>query len=210
MKIILLTCCCCHLTLGWARGQQDLPGPPDSQSGARWVFDHEQWHHDGGASHNSSHCWRWVTSCLSPCSHWWSSSDSSRSRALLCWWLHWAVLNLVQSFWVSLELEEVTHCPASWCCVASHVAKAVLISGLTGSLVRVSCHCLAAAYGCGMEKARGLGRHHFVLISVYLEHVNANKHSSGLEGYWLCVFLAHRFSVKRIRKHFCGLWPSRS
>ena len=73
------------------------------------------------------------------------------------------------------------------------MAKALLISGLTGSLVIVSCHCLAAAYGCNMEKARGLGRHHFVLVSVYFEHVNVNKHSSGLGGYWLYVSLRTTF-----------------
>jgi len=44
----------------------------------------------------------------------WNNHYPSR-RALLCWWLKWAVLNLVQSFQVYLVLGEVTHCPVSWC-----------------------------------------------------------------------------------------------
>lgn len=77
----------------------------------------------------------------------------------------------------------------------THLANDLLVLRLTGSLISNACHCLAGAYGCCMEKARGLGRRHTVLICVYFEYDNMNKHRSSLGGYWLSVFLTHHFSA---------------
>lgn len=88
----------------------------------------------------------------------------------------------------------------------SHLANDLLVLSLTGSLITTACRCLAGAYGCNMEKARGLGRHRIVLICVYFEYDNMNKHKSDLGGYWLSVFLAHHFSAINIWKQlgqFC-------
>lgn len=76
------------------------------------------------------------------------------------------MLKLVPGSQASFGLGEGTHPVPPSALAAAPVAKDGFISGLTDLFIRVSCHCLAAAYDCNKEKARGLGRRHFVLVCV--------------------------------------------
>lgn len=109
------------------------------------------------------------------------------------------MLNLLPSLQVSPVLGNVpARPPAAF--GAPRVAKGTFISALTASLVRVLVAVWQALAVVKQKKPGNLAGIALCLPVCYFQHVNMNKHSSGLGDYWLRGFLAQHSSVKQTWK----------
>lgn len=169
MKITLLTRSCCHLPVGVSPG---TAAPTRANAlmgrlGLAAVFDPSS----GARMTQRGFPWGW----LCPRS---TTLTQNQPRVFLsslllqmCSALLMAQASCAEScpkLQASLVLGEGTHCPASHCLWSSSCGQTPLSSHLTGLLSRVSCQSPAGAYGCNIERARGCGKHHLVLICVLL------------------------------------------
>lgn len=179
VKIILLTCSCFQLTGAVTPGTAGSDQCSDGQCGTGcsvWPQALVAGWHKGASNHPSHHSGWVVPQSTSLTQHkpyvflsslMWNNSSSS-TCALLCWWLKSAVLNPVQNLQASLELGEVTHCPAShclWSTSCGQTSPDLTFDRFTQqSFFSLSSRISWMQHG----KSQRTWQHHFVLICVLL------------------------------------------